>query len=81
MRRNLDFALYHAGTHRAGSPGYYAPLPRGHFEVLHDSKRYIYDVRGIGVTAGEARDFVTRAWDCRRSEVVGAYPRYEVERN
>lgn len=75
-----DIALFHVATHKAGEPGYYAPRPRGHLEVRHDSKRYIYDIRGLHVSGREARAFIAQAWDVWPGEkhIDGRFPVYEV---
>jgi hypothetical protein len=75
-----DIALFHTTTYRAGEAGYHGPRPRGHLEVRHDSKRYLYDLRGLRVKASEARSFVESAWDTMNGiRVTGRYPSYEVE--
>lgn len=77
----MNIAAYHVATYRAGEPGYYAPRPRGHLEVRYDSKRWLYDLRGTGVKASEARAFIADAWHTwSRSEVQGRFPVYSVER-
>lgn len=48
-----QFSLFHAETQRAGSAGYYSPVPRGCIAVIDDQKRYIYKLpvnmrRGFG---------------------------------
>lgn len=76
----MDIALYHVRTIRAGEADYYAPRPRGHLEVWHDSKRYLYDVRGARISGREAQAFIRRAWDSPNGPVRlrGQYPSYEV---
>ena len=78
----IDVALFHVKTSRAGEPGYYAPRPRGHLEVWHDSRRYLYDLRGSGVRGAAARAFITSAWDLNQAgEIKGRWPSYTVERD
>ncbi len=76
-----DFALHRATTVRAGEAGYSDPLPRGHAEVTHDQKRYIYNLRGIRRPA-EFRAWVRRTWiDASSNDrrLTGRYPSYTVE--
>lgn len=39
----IDVRTYHVATYQAGHGGYYRPLRPDHWEVRHDSKRYIYE--------------------------------------
>lgn len=81
----MDLAHYHVATYRAGEGGFYKPLRPNHFEVIHDSKRYIYErPRSFGrpiYTARDARSFIARAWDrCGdRLSITGRWPSYTVE--
>ena len=80
-----DFALHHLSTYRAGQAIYEsgpAWLPRGHAEVWHDQKRYVYDLRGVRRPA-EFRAWVRRVWiddwNGNKRTLTGRYPNYTVE--
>lgn len=79
MNYTRDLSMYHVRTYRAGESGYYQPRPRGYMEVRHDSRRYLYDVRGLQLGGREARRFIESAWDTMNGiTVTGRYPSYEV---
>ncbi len=70
---------------RAGEFSYYpknAKLARGHVEVFHDSKRYVYDTRPVSIrTKREIRDDINERFAARAAKctISGAYPSYFVE--
>ena len=76
----IDIALLHSYTAKAGEGRYIAKRPRGCMEVWHDSKRYVYDLRGLGVSARECRAFINAAWegDLIESKLTGRYPSYHI---
>lgn len=76
-----SFGLFHVKTYRAGEAGYSSPLPRGHAEVWHDQKRYVYDMR-CHRRPREFRAWVTVAWciwGAPGHKLTGRYPSYAVE--
>lgn len=85
----MDFSYRHILTIAAGQSGYSEPLGKEQAEVLHDSKRYIYDmgdhVRGgpLKGHVSEFRAWVRKIWiddhngDTRR--LTGSYPSYRVD--
>lgn len=75
-----DFAHYHVATYRAGEGGYSRPLRPQHWEVWHDSKRYIYEAPRP-VSAREVRRFISSAWDSMNGpiRIIGRFPSYTVE--
>ena len=78
----IDFSYRHIATHRAGSPGYYEPLLRGHVQVRHDQQRFIYDLRG-NRKPREFRAWVKRLWiddhNGNTRHLSGRYPTYTVD--
>ena len=81
----IDIRAYHVASYAAGSGGYLRPLRPDHWEVRHDSKRFIYErPRYDGspaYTAREARAFIREAWGARGATVriFGRWPSYDVE--
>lgn len=85
----MDIALFHKATYRMGQSGYTAPRPRGHLEIWHDSKRYLYDIRGMRylydirgmrVSAKMARAFIVDRWNLANGgKISGRFPSYTVE--
>lgn len=76
-----NVGLYHFVTYRAGESGYYAPRPRGFLAIDHDSKRYLYDIRGARIGARDARAFIHYAWRSSNGpiRIHGRFPHYHVE--
>lgn len=77
-----DIALHHVATYKAGEAGYYRDRPHGHLMVTHDNKRYLYNIRGLGLKARDARAFIKQAWDTgagTERRICGTFPDYYVE--
>lgn len=76
----ITLAPYHEFTAQAGQVNYYMPRPRGRLEVWHDSKRYVYDIRGLKIGGKRAREFIESAWQSGNGiRIIGRFPSYEVE--
>jgi hypothetical protein len=78
----IDIALFHLRTARAGSAAYNEPRQRGTLEIWHDQKRYVYDLNGLSVTAGECRRFIENAWESELFndyKLTGKYPSYSID--
>lgn len=76
-----DYTTRHVFTARAGDASYLNDLPRGHAEVWHDQKRYVYDLRGVGSRA-EFRAWVRRVWIFESSndrKMRGTFPSYHID--
>ena len=77
-----DFAQFFSFKARTGSGDYAKTLPRGHAEVWHDSKRYVYDLTGFRVPK-EFKAWVKYAWienhNGDNRTLTGRYPTYYVE--
>lgn len=78
-----DIALHHVATYKSGEVGYYNRRPHGHLMVTHDNKRYLYNIRGLGLKARDARAFIKQAWDTGAGvtgrRLCGIFPDYYVE--
>lgn len=81
----VDIRCYSVATYAAGSGGYMRPLRPDHWEVRHDSKRYLYERPSYHgrplYSAREARAFIREAWGARGAAVriYGRWPSYDVE--
>lgn len=75
-------ALNHVATIKAGQVGYTFGRERGHLDIWHDSKRYSYDITGLGVTGKEARSFIRDAWSGaldNGAKITGRFPSYTID--
>jgi hypothetical protein len=71
-----DFAHTHVRTSRAGSYYYAEKLPRGHVEIIHDQRRYVYNMIGYGRPARALKMWIASVFD---RPVKGRYPRYNLD--
>lgn len=81
----IEMRAYHVATYPAGHNGYLRELRPDHWEVRHDSKRYVYErpsYHGRPLYGPrEARAFIAEAWGARGQSVriKGRWPSYHVE--
>ena len=77
-----NFSMTHVRTSRAGSYYYNESLARGHVEIYHDQKRYVYDMRGYKRPAKAFKNWIRSMFDDEIGEdgrLVGSWPRYSID--